>query len=90
MLCTGPRYNSSSSSSIEPAANPPKEGALQYLCNRFYDVEAFVEFGSTLKKWNQQRKNRYAHLCRCSWQSPRPEIYPQVEPGWLPGRSQVP
>ncbi|KAJ6663864.1 hypothetical protein lerEdw1_009944 [Lerista edwardsae] len=56
MLRPGPRY---STSSTEPAANPLKGGALQYLCSRFYDIEAFVEFGGKLKKWNQERKNRY-------------------------------
>ncbi|XP_066494688.1 distal membrane-arm assembly complex protein 2 [Tiliqua scincoides] len=54
-LSTGPCY---SSSSADPAANPLK-GVVQYLCNRFYDIEAFVEFGSNLKKWNQLRKNKY-------------------------------
>lgn len=55
-LRTGPCY---SSKSADVAANPLKGGILQYLCNRFYDIEAFVEFGTKLKKWNQQRKNQF-------------------------------
>ncbi|XP_053123073.1 distal membrane-arm assembly complex protein 2 isoform X2 [Hemicordylus capensis] len=61
LLHACPRY---SSNSARPASNPLKGGILQYLCDRFYDIEAFVEFGRNIKKWNTQRKNRYYYEAR--------------------------
>ncbi|XP_042299525.1 distal membrane-arm assembly complex protein 2-like [Sceloporus undulatus] len=54
LLYSSSRYNSSSTGST---AKPLKIGILQYLCDRFYDVETFVDVGHKLKKWNIQRKN---------------------------------
>ncbi|XP_003222902.1 distal membrane-arm assembly complex protein 2 [Anolis carolinensis] len=56
LLYSSSRYNSSSTSST---ANPAKVGVLQYLCNRFYDIETFVEVSRALKKWNLHRNNRF-------------------------------
>ncbi|KAH0631520.1 hypothetical protein JD844_005873 [Phrynosoma platyrhinos] len=55
MLYSSSRYNSSSTGST---ANPLKVDFLQYLCNRFYDIETFVDVSYKLKKWNIKRKNR--------------------------------
>nr|XP_060639544.1 distal membrane-arm assembly complex protein 2 [Anolis sagrei ordinatus] len=55
LLYSTSRYNSSSTGST---TNPVKVGVLQYLCNRFYDVETFVDISKALKKWNLHRKNK--------------------------------
>ncbi|XP_054855454.1 distal membrane-arm assembly complex protein 2 [Eublepharis macularius] len=41
-----------------------RRGLLQYLCDRFYDIEAFVDGGMKLKSWNLERKNKhYIQIC---------------------------
>ncbi|XP_026514610.1 distal membrane-arm assembly complex protein 2 [Terrapene carolina triunguis] len=39
--------------------DPPKGGILQYLCNRFYDIEYLVGWSATLRYRNLRRKNAY-------------------------------
>uniref|UniRef100_A0ACB8FT99 Uncharacterized protein n=1 Tax=Sphaerodactylus townsendi TaxID=933632 RepID=A0ACB8FT99_9SAUR len=55
LLYACPRYSSN--------LTGPKPGLkgrmLPYLFDRFYDIEAFVEFGMKLKSWNVERKNRH-------------------------------
>nr|XP_028598007.1 distal membrane-arm assembly complex protein 2 isoform X2 [Podarcis muralis] len=56
-LCyTSLRYRSKSTF---PTPGPVKSKFLQYLCDRFYDIETIVDFGKRLRLWNAQRKNRY-------------------------------
>ncbi|XP_034648456.1 distal membrane-arm assembly complex protein 2 isoform X1 [Trachemys scripta elegans] len=39
--------------------DPSKGGILQYLCNRFYDIEYLVSWSATLRYRNLRRKNAY-------------------------------
>nr|XP_056701726.1 distal membrane-arm assembly complex protein 2 [Euleptes europaea] len=48
-----------SSNSAGSNASLLKGRILPYLCNRFYDIEAFTEFGMKLKIWNLERKNKH-------------------------------
>ncbi|XP_061454038.1 distal membrane-arm assembly complex protein 2 isoform X2 [Rhineura floridana] len=50
------RYNSNSTA---PAPDLMKGQILQYLHNRFYDIELFINICWNVNKWNIGRKNRY-------------------------------
>ncbi|TFJ99422.1 protein shisa-6-like protein [Platysternon megacephalum] len=41
------------------AADPLKGGILQYLCNRFYDIEYLIDWSTKRHYKNLQRKNTY-------------------------------
>ncbi|XP_070619764.1 distal membrane-arm assembly complex protein 2 isoform X1 [Erythrolamprus reginae] len=39
--------------------DPQKGGILQYLSNRFYDIEYLVEISRKLKRWRMEKGNKY-------------------------------
>ncbi|XP_060114044.1 distal membrane-arm assembly complex protein 2 isoform X2 [Heteronotia binoei] len=48
-----------SSRSTGPATGLLKGQILPYLYNRFYDLEAFIDFGMKLKSWKVEAKNNH-------------------------------
>ncbi|KAH1181009.1 hypothetical protein KIL84_001943 [Mauremys mutica] len=41
------------------SSDPPKDGILQRLCNRYYDIEYLVNWSAKLPSKNLRRKNAY-------------------------------